>query len=729
MGPKIDPAIQQAQADAAAASLLKELEEEEAQAKKQPSKKKKKRKKKRVGEDGDEEDRNEAMKDVNLDDTGPDDKWEGAIDKCQQPPQNAEVPGNQYSTAYAMTSDDQPHKNPSIDKLAKRSSHHSNGIGAQHVDEVRNSVEECVIPVNRAATTPLYEYKHSLMEEMEEKLLSLVTSRDSAGIEDLLEKWKGVPGRSVLRKNAKKALKKLKEDEAGNNKEPLLALVSSAPKLKTFEVVLEMSPMVVGWVIGKGGVKIRDIMEESGAKVWIDQESMRIHQPRIVYVSGPKDSVDLAVTMIQSAVNDAPKEGGDFLKDEEVVADPQFALEKSGSRKDCEKGDWAEHKMSCEAGFVPLLIGKRGWTIKHIQDSSGAKVDIDQNVTPRVVTITGRSESVQTAIRLVRDVLSYPEGQLQRKESEDNIVDFDLSGPAHSPPPSSLIMMSTISASSSLSSTPEPSMASSKQGRCVNDFNHLQQQYFPQPPGIFDGRVECYSSDVISGLAQRQQSNFQLAAFSSQQNPLQHELVAPQNGFHHPQLGAPSVSRMVPPGLGCSTDAYKVHLTTPRSMPPPPQRPPLTQPVVQNQFQQQGSIYQQRQASAPDSALMDCVDQLGHEYQPNQPPQRHSSGPWDAQNNLVPPYVLHQQQPPVNSVRSIHSSHVGASLSSIQDDSNLVDSLFGPSDSNLLDDLQGLNISGWGGTGNTGNWKVEKAGNSRLVLEDQFPSESRFNWG
>ena len=141
MGPKIDPAIQQAQADAAAASLLKELEEEEAQAKKQPSKKKKKRKKKRVGEDGDEEDRNEAMKDINLDDTGPDDKWEGAIDKCQQPPQNAEVPGNQYSTAYAMTSDDQPHKNPSIDKLAKRSSHHSNGIGAQHVDEVRNSVE------------------------------------------------------------------------------------------------------------------------------------------------------------------------------------------------------------------------------------------------------------------------------------------------------------------------------------------------------------------------------------------------------------------------------------------------------------------------------------------------------------------------------------------------------------------------------------------------------------
>jgi predicted nucleic acid-binding Zn-ribbon protein len=819
-GPKIDPAIQQAQADAAAASLLKELEEEEeAEAKKQNAKKKKKRKKKKGG---DGEDIMEGTKtDTHLDEEDLDENSVVSVEELASPLK--EAPRNHPRNSK---SDSTKHRNPSIEKRGLISATHQNpsiekrgsapskqnkhsienrlsgpaahqspskeqrvsGLATPHnqfIDkkgpgasthqnpclEKRGSrvnmdirsqqrVEDCPKieprvrtppPLDRfepeSQTPPLPpEPQLSLLEELEENLLSLVTARDIAGIENLLEEWKGVPGRAVLRKNAKKARKKLMEEEEEKD-HPLLKVVSSTSKSKAFEVVLEMAPIVVGWVIGKGGVKIRDLMEDSGAKVWIDQESMLIHEPRIVYVSGPKNCVEVAVSMIQNMVKDAPKDGVELPNDEEVLVEPQLFTKESLKREDSGKGDWAEHKMTCEAGFVPLLIGKRGWTIKHIQDSSGAKVDIDQNVTPRVVTITGRPESVQTAIRLVRDVLSYPQGQLQRKEDEEDILEVDFHNGAHSPPPSSLIMMSTISASSSLSSTPEPSMASSKQGKSANDFTHQHQQYLPQPPGVFDNRLDTFPGDAIAGHAPRQLPNFQHAAFSRQH--LQQEFVSPQMGYHHSHLGSSGVSGMAPPGLGRSLppDAYIMHRASPQSMPLPLQRPPMSPSQAPNHYhhqqhhQQQINLYQQSHGASTDPTLAGSVNQIGQNYRQEQnlPQLRHHPSMWEGQSNSAASYGVssiiskqthsHQQLPPGSSVRSSLPPNLGASLVSTQDDSNLVDSLFGPSgsESNLLDDLQGLNINSWGGNGNAGKWNEEDS-SSRLVPEQNQPSESRFNW-
>lgn len=72
------------------------------------------------------------------------------------------------------------------------------------------------------------------------------------------------------------------------------------------ECVMHISPAVVGWVIGKGGSRIRDMMEESGAKIWIDQASMAAKESRVVYVSGKRSSVDTAVRMVKDLVAKAP---------------------------------------------------------------------------------------------------------------------------------------------------------------------------------------------------------------------------------------------------------------------------------------------------------------------------------------------------------------------------------------------------------------------------------------
>jgi len=429
------------------------------------------------------------------------------------------------------------------------------------------------------------EKKITFDDSLETQLSNLIASCHIKGIEELLLQVKGVPGRAVLRKNAKKALKRLKEDlkvskiinpdNASDNEsnatdtvatskstseqglgftvssdnthqiavykppEPLLKLIShthnrpvtssrisscnsnnnnsnsSTPAAGTLfrsECIMHMAPSVVGWVIGKGGQRIRELMEESGAKVWIDQESMGSKESRIVYVSGQKKQVECAVRMVKDLVAKAPmcassSSHTSTLKSHKTsntpitTSTPTASLEKQSQSSDNASLS-SSSKMSssrspvltasslplysvttgntsttsnntkpnventvtttgstypkskivslpksltfldsmtaasstvnitpnidvftkvvkCEPRFVPLLIGRRGWTIKHIQDASGARVDIDQTVTPRLIKISGKSSNVQTAFRMVNDVLSYPHAQLHYNDEEN----------------------------------------------------------------------------------------------------------------------------------------------------------------------------------------------------------------------------------------------------------------------------------------------------------------------
>eukprot|EP00557_Chaetoceros_sp_GSL56_P000071 CAMPEP_0176496752 /NCGR_PEP_ID=MMETSP0200_2-20121128/11359_1 /TAXON_ID=947934 /ORGANISM="Chaetoceros sp., Strain GSL56" /LENGTH=1468 /DNA_ID=CAMNT_0017894721 /DNA_START=294 /DNA_END=4697 /DNA_ORIENTATION=- len=371
-------------------------------------------------------------------------------------------------------------------------------------------------------------------DDIEGRLAQFITANDVDAIESILAELKGIPGRAALRKNAKKALKKIKEESSNNrgvdnqqelsvadesppdmpsetndaevleykSSEPLLKLVSSNHRAQTTtgvlprsECVMHMAPGVVGWVIGKGGQRIRDVMEESGAKVWIDQDSMGPQDMRIVYVSGSKKSVSAAVRSIKDLVAKAPVGGTTnapgsvptVVNDSGSVTSTRSSLTSTPisfstsviqqapvaattSNMSPSKRTAVKHKTSnsgkisgredaislptlntrsmsmpppgmenltrgttpvlipqtgargktppkvvrelfCEPRFVPLLIGRRGWTVKNIQDTSGARVDIDQKVIPRKITISGGESQVNDAVRQVQEVLSYPHAQ------------------------------------------------------------------------------------------------------------------------------------------------------------------------------------------------------------------------------------------------------------------------------------------------------------------------------
>lgn len=367
------------------------------------------------------------------------------------------------------------------------------------------------------------------VDPLEDELAELVQANDTEGLERLLASVKGVPGMGAFRKNAKKALKRIRADftivdepehepvEESNvivqNDGPLgpdemLRLISDSKRSRGgFECVMHMAPSIVGWVIGKGGQRIRDMMDESGARIWIDQDSMSSTEPRIVYVSGQRHNVDEAVTAIQELIAAAPAVASPRAACAEGVTGISSApaIPEDTTNEESQPVSLkprCKTKLTCEPRYVPLLIGRRGWTIKNIQDTTGAKVDIDQTVSPRQITITGRKEAVEEAKAMVEDVLSYPHAHPLEEEGEVSKPNIDETAdlkpeakkvptppasPVRTPsvkaaetttpilverqitssekrlcsPPSSLIMnhdvKSTVSVSSSLSSTPEPS--------------------------------------------------------------------------------------------------------------------------------------------------------------------------------------------------------------------------------------------------------------------------------
>lgn len=376
--------------------------------------------------------------------------------------------------------------------------------------------------------------------------------------------------------------------DATNHQLPLLQIVSrtnlgtartgvsgnaSVPASARAECVMHMSPVVVGWVIGKGGSRIKDMMEESGTKIWIDQQSMADNEARVVYVSGKRSCVDNAVRLLKDLVSKAPAAANGSPTTSSAVKDaidtpitesieptkvstkvasapasapmpaaprvqsvpsmstapaivephpsaevtqppasfaeatvgastatmtaqdvlpltftnqppltsinpndqnihtpksnpmappqpmhdarqaptplswdmpieqmygselgpmaplrpapqsivgtlpPEPTYEGMGSNSML--FDSVTTEFACDPRFVALLIGRRGWNVKHIQAESGANINIDQDREPPKIRISGRSEDVRKAEQLVRDVLKYPPAQIHGGEYAD----------------------------------------------------------------------------------------------------------------------------------------------------------------------------------------------------------------------------------------------------------------------------------------------------------------------
>ena len=84
------------------------------------------------------------------------------------------------------------------------------------------------------------------------------------------------------------------------------------------KVKLKLNPLVVGWVIGKRGMKIKDLMHVSGTKVWIDQvttheasstgddDLLDMKSYRFVYLQGDTPQVRTAIALLVELIATSP---------------------------------------------------------------------------------------------------------------------------------------------------------------------------------------------------------------------------------------------------------------------------------------------------------------------------------------------------------------------------------------------------------------------------------------
>ena len=551
-----------AEADAAAAALLAELEEEMQNAEAITSAKKSKKKKKKEKERQLAKEKEElAKREAEAKEAEKKDAQKRAEELKERGAENDKE--SRTNTISVAKTEKNKKQETTLDKSPEQAT------PLQAIAESPNDSEDDGFSHLAKPNTTASEEQGAVDDDTEMRLALAISANDLDGIESILMEMKGVPGRAALRKNAKKAVKKIKEekeaaeleqrikdekelvkslhsalgDGTGNNNsiqykptDPLITTVSSTHRVQSsagparYERVMSMAPSVVGWVIGKGGQRIRDLMEESGAKVWIDQESMGPNDRRIVYVSGSKKSVETAVRTIKDLVNTAPtgsttnpgsatvttvaSTGGvpnnltvpefeDIVSTRSSLTSTPISMANSSQhatmssqkqilsspRRDLlhppdnsnflpnlnltvpattssshprsisappgissflnqssevHKVGEIRKNIVCEKRFVPLLIGRRGWTVKHIQDTSGARVDIDQNVNPPLIILSGAVEEVREAERQVQEILNYPHAQSNYSENgTDNVDDIGrfssngLSSDAYDPATSS----------------------------------------------------------------------------------------------------------------------------------------------------------------------------------------------------------------------------------------------------------------------------------------------------
>ncbi|KAL8063222.1 hypothetical protein ABFX02_01G014500 [Erythranthe guttata] len=155
----------------------------------------------------------------------------------------------------------------------------------------------------------------------------------------------------------------------------------------------------VGVIIGKGGETIKYLQLQSGAKIQVtrDMDSDPNSTSRGVELTGTPDQIAKAEQLISDVLSEA-ESGGSSV----------------GSRRSTGQPFGAEQfVMKVPNNKVGLVIGKGGETIKSMQATTGARIQViplhlppGDNSLERTVQIDGSSEQIEAAKLLVEEVTS-----------------------------------------------------------------------------------------------------------------------------------------------------------------------------------------------------------------------------------------------------------------------------------------------------------------------------------
>uniref|UniRef100_A0A3B5KR72 K Homology domain-containing protein n=1 Tax=Xiphophorus couchianus TaxID=32473 RepID=A0A3B5KR72_9TELE len=218
--------------------------------------------------------------------------------------------------------------------------------------------------------------------------------------------------------------------------------ISSKPPV-TLRLVIPASQC--GSLIGKGGAKIKEIRESTGAQIQVAGDLLPNSTERGVTISGNQDSVIQCVKLICTVILESPPKGatipyrpspspaalliaGNQVFDaSEFAPHPLYSVTQGGLDLQQVSGlipDLAKlHQLSMQQGLSPIaqpligsIIGRQGTKINEIRQVSGAQIKIGSQLdgtSDRHVTITGTPVSINLAQYLITSCLETAKSTAQ----------------------------------------------------------------------------------------------------------------------------------------------------------------------------------------------------------------------------------------------------------------------------------------------------------------------------
>uniref|UniRef100_A0A3Q3GBM8 Zgc:110045 n=1 Tax=Labrus bergylta TaxID=56723 RepID=A0A3Q3GBM8_9LABR len=175
-----------------------------------------------------------------------------------------------------------------------------------------------------------------------------------------------------------------------------------------------------GSLIGKGGSKIKEIRETTGAQVQVAGDMLPDSTERAVTISGTPQAITQCVRHICSVMLESPPKGATIpyrpkampIPGAHAVLAPQHSAQVSGAlyfMGSQKRGLISYLHVSLPFQFIGCIIGRQGSKINEIRQVSGAHIKIasaTDGSAVRQVTITGSPASISVAQYLINARLS-----------------------------------------------------------------------------------------------------------------------------------------------------------------------------------------------------------------------------------------------------------------------------------------------------------------------------------
>ncbi|AES73389.2 putative K domain-containing protein [Medicago truncatula] len=294
----------------------------------------------------------------------------------------------------------------------------------------------------------------------------------------------------------------------------------------------------VGVLIGKGGETIKYLQMQSGAKIQVtrDMDADPNSQTRMVELMGTPDAVSSAEKLIN-----------------EVLAEAEAGASGGGTRRMVAQSGGDEFVMQIPNNKVGLIIGKGGETIKSMQASTGARIQViplhpppGDTSTERTLKIDGTPDQIESAKQLVNQILT---GE-NRLRNSGNSGGYTQQGYQSRPP-------------SSWAPPPAPVQQAGYGYGQPGSYSGPSPQYnMPQPPyaGYPPQQPGGYSANWDQSTAPSHQQSTHASGYDyynqqpqQQQNPGGPPQPADGSGYSYSQ---PPSSGYSQPGQGYGQESY-----------------------------------------------------------------------------------------------------------------------------------------------------------------------------